>query len=1287
MSSRDTRLEQRFAEAKRLHQAGDVAGAAEAYRKILEADPQHADALHLSGVILQQQGRVAEAIARIGAAIELDPKRAGFRANLAVSLRAAGRGDEALAQLREAARLEPGYLAGRRNLGVFLCGTGEWEEACGHLEAALVGRSSDAAAMRKLGLARLMLGRTGEAEPVLRRAVEVDPANVEGRNQLAVALKRLGRAAEAEECLREALRLRPDDAGTLTNLGDILNTLGRHDDALPLLEKAVQLNPRGVEALNNLAMSLEALERFDEAAARLKTALEINPDYTPALNNLANDLLRRGRSSDATACLQRVAVLEPRHVPAWYALAANTRHLFTADEIELVESLIADPRTAAGTRGMLRFGMAAAYDRLARPDDSFRHAIAANRWRKSDNAQRGITFDRDRHRQRIDDLIRSFSAGAFARIPQSGCESDLPVFVLGMPRSGTTLVEQILASHSQVRGAGELDDMLHVALALLVSNGESLITGLTQDALRTAADRQLARYRTLAGDAIRLVDKTTVNFLHLGLIAMMFPKARVIHCTRDARDTCLSCFLHNFASPGLSFAFDLADLGAFYREYERLMAHWRATLPLPMMDIPYDDLVSDPERWSRAMVDFCGLEWDSRCLEFHRSDRIIHTASAQQVREPVHKRSVNRWKAYERHLRPLFDALEGRAPAESQETNPVMIRAIALHREGRLHEARELYRETLAREPASANAMQLLGLLEHQLGRSAEGLTLIDRAIAMEPASGEFHSNRAAVLNGLGRVKEALASLERSVELDPSYATAWRNLAVLSDTARDHQRAEFAWRRLVELDPSSTTWRGFGRSLLRHGRNDEAEQALRRAVTADPRDVESWDALGIVLRELERFQESEQCHREALRIAPERAEFHLHLGVLFTHRDRTAEALAAFDEALRLDPANVDARHNRGAVLATQMRDEEAIDEFRRALALKNNEVEVHNSLGASLFSLGRFDEAMAAIDAALQIDPEHGLAHFNRAQCLLLRGNWERGFEDWEWRWKRPGVRDRRMERPAWRGDSRPNAALLVYAEQGLGDTLMCLRFLSLARNRVARVVVECQEPLVPLMKLVPGVDEVVARGERLPPVDAQVAMMTLPAVFDSRPANVAGLAPPQLEVPPHLIDRWRSRLAGGKGFRVGLSWQGNSRFKRDALRSIPLREFAPLAKVGGVHWIALQQGPALDQAKDNPPFPIKTLEPDDSEGLRPFLDSAAIIRQLDLVITSDTALAHLAGAIGAPVWIALPHVPDWRWLMSGSDCPWYPSAQLFRERRRGDWEFVFENIATKLAALAGQA
>jgi tetratricopeptide (TPR) repeat protein len=1270
---------QRLEQAKRLHRDGETEQAAEIYRQLIEADPRDAEALHLSGVILQQQGRPAEAIARISAAIAIAPGKAVFRANLAVCLRAAGRPAEALAELREAARLEPGYTAGRRNLGVLLCNAGEWKEAAGHLDAALPKCGRDPIALRKLGLARLMLGRTGEAEAVFRQALELEPANLEARNGLAVALKRLSRPAEAEPLLRAALESAPQDADTLTNLGDILNTLGRHEEAVPYLERAASLNPRGVEALNNLAVSLEALERFDEAAAYLDCALAINPSYTPALNNLANDLLRRGRDQEAAACFGRILAIEPRHVPAWYALAARTRHKFEDEELRRLEELVDDPRLAPATRGLLQFGLAAVYDRMRQPEAAMRHALAANQARRLEDAERGTRFDRKRHAVLVDETIRAFPAEIFQQMESSGCESEVPVFVLGMPRSGTTLVEQILSSHPQARGAGELDDMLLLSKRLLGERPAESLPALAGRPLRDAALKQLARYQAIGASARRVVDKTTLNFLHLGLIALLFPKARVIHCLRDARDTCLSCFFHNFASQGLNFTFDLADLGAFHREYERLMRHWRAVLPLRMLDVPYENLVSEPERWSRAMVEFCGLSWDERCLDFHRSERIIQTASAQQVREPVHRRSIGRWQPYAPQLRPLLEALEGRFD-ETPAVEDTLRRAIALHQKGKLTEARTLYRQVLDLDPIAANAMQLLGLLEHQSGRSVEGLALIDKAVAMQGNTAEFHSNRAAVLKALGRAEEAFSSLETAVSLDPSYAAAWRNLAIVSELLARPGRAEFSWRRLVEVDPSPPSLRGFARWLAKRNRNEEAATMFRRVLAVNSEDADAWSDLGIVLRELELFEESERCHREAIRLAPERATLHLNLGVLFARQERTAEALAAFEKALALDSADADARHNLGAILAAQMRDEEAIPHFRQALELRPLEAEMHNSLGASLYSLGNYAEAMRSFDAALELDPEHGFARFNRAQGLLLRGDWERGFREWAWRWKRVGSRVRPTGVTEWDGSRTPGATLLIYAEQGLGDTLMCLRFIQLARERVGRVIVEVQEPLVDLIKSTPGVDHVIAQGELLPAVELETAMMSLPGIFAARPDAIPGLHPPQFEIPQLLLDRWAERLPPRDEFRIGLGWQGNPRFKRDLLRSIPLAEFAPLARVPGIRWIGLQQGDARHHAKADSPFPIEFLDEGNAAGLRPFLETAAIIRQLDLVITSDTALAHLAGAMAAPVWIALPHVPDWRWLLSRDDSPWYPTARLFRQRARDDWPYVFESMAEEL-------
>jgi hypothetical protein len=273
-----------------------------------------------------------------------------------------------------------------------------------------------------------------------------------------------------------------------------------------------------------------------------------------------------------------------------------------------------------------------------------------------------MAFDPCAHQAGVDQLIRTFDAVYFRRVRGFGISSELPLFIVGMPRSGTTLVEQIVASHPQVFGAGELRDVERIALSLAAHLGNdvgypSCLAKAPAEAVRAMAERHLHRLTALAGGSVRIVDKMPTNYLHLGLIATLFPQARIIHCRRGPLDTCVSCYFSYFR--GLPFAWDLEELGRYHRSYDSLMAHWKAVLPLPVLDVSYEELVDNQEAISRRLMEFCGLDWDERCLAFHETPRPVHTASTMQVRQPIYKSSVGRWRRYEAHLQPLVRALSG----------------------------------------------------------------------------------------------------------------------------------------------------------------------------------------------------------------------------------------------------------------------------------------------------------------------------------------------------------------------------------------------------------------------------------------------------------------------------------------------------------------------------------------------------------------------------------------------------------------------------------------------------
>lgn len=722
------------------HQAGRLEAAEAAYRRILAAQPLHAEAMQLLGVVRHQRGDHPGAIELIEQAIRLAPQQAAFHSNLGLALRAVGRLDEAATALATAVQLDGGYLAARKNLGVVLQELGRLDEAADHLDQAIDAAPGDPQAYRTLASLRLkqgraqaaveslmaaralapdsletlnnlalalrQLGRLAEAERVLTRAVAIDgrhadtrnhlglvladrgqaekaiaqyraaieaePSHVLATNNLAVALKDLGRWTEARVALEGCLKRWPDYVPALNNLGEIYNKFGQPAEGEALLQRAVTLDPKCFEAHNNLAISLKDQGRLAEAQEQLEQALSLNPNYVPALINLGNALIAQAQVAAGLSRFQEAVTREPDSIPAWYAIASSGKHDFTDDELRRIEALLARPSTSVDERGLLSFALAHASDKRREAERAIAFGHEANRIRREEYRRRGMPFVLAQHEALVDAIVETFTRDYFTAVPPPGANDPLPVFVVGMPRSGTTLVEQILCSHPRVHGAGELNDILSILLdelprSLGAPQGypryfarEAMPSQAAE--LRRVSERHLAYLRELGGEAQRVVDKMTISFLHLGPMHLLFPGGRVVHCRRDPRDTCLSCYLHNFASPGLHFTFSLDDLAGYYVQYERVMTHWRAHLPGTFLEVPYEQFLEDQEGFTRRMIDFIGMPWDDACLSFHENRRTVKTASNLQVREPIHKRSRGRWQKYAHELAPLVAGIRaGRA--------------------------------------------------------------------------------------------------------------------------------------------------------------------------------------------------------------------------------------------------------------------------------------------------------------------------------------------------------------------------------------------------------------------------------------------------------------------------------------------------------------------------------------------------------------------------------------------------------------------------------------------------
>ena len=488
-------------------------------------------------------------------------------------------------------------------------------------------------------------GAHAEAAALYEEAVELDSSFAEALNNLGSSLSHLGRYEEAEHCYRESIAINPNFSDPHANLGVLLRQKSYLSDSEALLRRALKLRPTDLDARINLGLTLVFLGRLRDARAYFAKVLKTTPRSGLALYGMGQIAALEGQFEEAETTFRRVIEINPKMSNAWAALPL-TRKMTKADGEWLKGAEeIAASRIHPLEEANLRFAIGKYRDDVNDFPDAFKNFKRGNELLKT----AAEDYDRQERSTFISGLIRTYSREAISTIGAPGSSSAKPVFVVGMPRSGTSLAEQIIASHPAAYGAGELNFWA----ALMEKDDELSHAVLSEPARLRVAEEYLRILEGFSASASRVIDKAPVNSDFLGLIYSVFPNARVIYLQRDPIDTCLSCYFQQFLT-GLNFTLDLSDLAHYYREHQRIITHWRAVLPPGfILDVPYEELVADQETWSRKMVDFVGLEWDPRCLEFHTNKRQVTTASAWQVRQKVYKSSVARWRNYEKFIGPL----------------------------------------------------------------------------------------------------------------------------------------------------------------------------------------------------------------------------------------------------------------------------------------------------------------------------------------------------------------------------------------------------------------------------------------------------------------------------------------------------------------------------------------------------------------------------------------------------------------------------------------------------------
>jgi tetratricopeptide (TPR) repeat protein len=635
--------------------------------------------------------------------------------------------------------------------------------------------------------------------------------------------------------------------------------------------------------------------------------------------------------------------------------------------------------------------------------------------------------------------------------------------------------------------------------------------------------------------------------------------------------------------------------------------------------------------------------------------------------------------------------------------------AVRHHQAGRLDEAEQLYRRILVMEPRHADSWHLLGVIAYQANRHEIAADMIRNAIRinskdasyhcnlgltfqalgklndavgryketlkLNPDYAEAHYNLGNTLRNQGKLDDAITRYKRALSLKPNYAEAHCNLSVVLDSQGKVDEAVTHGERALALRPElAEVHFNLGNFFQTQGRLAEAAARYNQALALKPDYVAAHCNLGNLLKGANKLNEAVRQYEQALALKPDGANLHLNVGLALCAQGKLSEAAAHYRQALALKPDFAEAHYNFGLTLCAQDNLDEGVAHYEQALAVKPDYAEAHNNLGITLDTRNALDLAMVHYERALTLKPDLTEAHYNLAMSQLRSGDFASGWRNYEWRWnsEKSPLLKRNFSQPQWRGEPLNGARIVLHAEQGLGDSIQFLRYLPLVQAAGGTIVLEVQDRLRRIAAELPGIAELVSSGEPLPSFDWHCPLLSLPLAFGTTLGTIPAQTP-YLSVPEQARMKMDTFSWPTEGLRIGFVWAGNPTFLKDRARyrSIPFPLLKPLIEITGIHLFSLQIGEASAELVGAPET-INDLSPYVSD----MADTAAQIAHLDLIITVDTSVAHLAGALGVATWVLLPFAADWRWLQTRSDSPWYPAIRLFRQPSPGAWEPVIAEV-----------
>ena len=1311
------------------HRRGQLTEAEGLYRVVLSRDPTSFDALHLLGVIQGQRSHHAEAIALLSQALEIRPTDAAAHCNLGMALRGSGQSRDAVASFDRALQIDPDHLAALSNRGDALRDLGDWEAALASYNRALRLRPEQIEALYHRADALTRLGRLDEAVTAYDEVLRIRPEFPEAAYNRGNVLFNLGRLHEAVDSYDAALRVRPDDPIFLNNRGNAMRAVGRTEEALESFERALAAKPDYPEAHSNRGNALQALNRLPEALACYDRAIALAADFADAHCNRGAALAALWRLDEAVASYDRALRIDPEH-----AEVHNNRGTALVDLGRVLEGLASYERSLALKPDFpdahVNLGMAL----LLAGDFKRGWAEFDWRWRQASDLVKSRPELSGPHWAGRDSL-RGKSILLWCEQGAGDSIQFCRFAPLLMAQGATVLLWTHSALESLMSSLHGVDRVLKLGEHVPVTDFHCPLLSLplaldidprnrpAQEQYLYADPERVAAWSTRLGPRRRprIGLAWSGNPEHKNDRQRSIPLEQFIALADGPLDFfCVQKDVREQDWPWLDqrpdirwFADELRDFddtAALIQHMDVVIAvdtsvaHLAGALGRPVwVLLPHSPdwrwlLDRDDSPWyptARLFRQPRYGDWQSvlQGVALALSTAAFPEAGPETGAEPGPVRSAR--------------ALKARQDATAA---ALLSQAVDAHRQRRFDDAEGLYRQILAIVSEHYDALHMLGVLQAQRLNFPDAIDLIGRALAFRPSEAAAHSNLGNALRGSGRPEDAVASYDRALQINPGYADALRNRAHALWALQRMEEAAAAYEAASRVSPDDAdlVYRE-GTILLQLDRSAEALACYERALQIRPDDVGTLNNRGNALRNLGRLTEALASFDRALEIAPDDVDLLNNRGTVLQDLDRPEEALAALERALQIQPEFIEAYYNRGTMLWELERHQEALVALNQALQSRPGFMEAYYNRGNTLWRLNRLEEALADYDQVLAANPNHADALNNRGtvlhdmkrpvdalenyervlalkpddrhtranagMCRLLIGEFKRGWEGFEWR---GSAADRpNLGRPRWFGhEPLDGKTILLWAEQGLGDTIQFCRFAKLVAARGASVVfLSVPTALETLMSSLDGVTRVLENGQPLPATDYYCPLPSLPMAFGIDLSTIPAERQ-YLHADPAWVAMWADKLGPRRVPRIGLVWSGNPEHKNDRNRSIPLERFIRIAH-GPFEFICLQKEirerdkPVLEQRPDIGRF---------CDELTDFTDTAALVQNMDLVIAVDTSLAHLAGALGRPLWILVPYVPDWRWLLDRDDSPWYPTAHLFRQPGVGDWDRVLERVAQAL-------